>query len=122
MLSLGAILAQPNIRTDGEAWRDGMVEPKDSTVKVRVLSCRTVWLQRKRANECLTPHSHSIILSDVSALIFRRNFSGVRESTVSPIRQNFALLISKGNFGDSRFARFNDYRHRSADFRSRPPT
>jgi hypothetical protein len=37
--------------------------------------------------------------------------------TDSPVRQKFALLISKRNFGDSKFPGFSDYRHRLVDFR-----
>jgi len=45
-------------------------------------------------------------LNHGNALIFQRNFFRIRRSTVSPIRQKFALLISKENFADSESAWF----------------
>src|SRR5579872_446130 len=51
-------------------------------------------------------HSHSIVLSDDNALIYRRNIFRAWRRTVPSIRQKFALLNSKENFDDPRFARF----------------
>jgi hypothetical protein len=52
------------------------------------------------------PHSHSIIPRHRNALILRHKFFWVRPRTDYPIRQKFALLISRGNFGDSKSAQF----------------
>jgi hypothetical protein len=52
------------------------------------------------------PYSHSMVLSDDNALVYQRNFFCMRQRTDSTIRQKFGLLISKANFDDPRFARF----------------
>jgi hypothetical protein len=49
---------------------------------------------------------HSIVLSDDNTLIYRKNILRARRRTVPSIRQKFALLNSKENFDDPRFARF----------------
>jgi hypothetical protein len=54
------------------------------------------------------PYSHSIILSDGNALIWRGKFLCARRRTVSAIRHKFALLISKENFVESDSARFQE--------------
>ena len=51
-------------------------------------------------------HSHSIVPGYDNALIYRHNFFSARQETDSPIRQKFGRLISKANFDDPRFARF----------------
>jgi hypothetical protein len=53
-------------------------------------------------------HSHLIILIHGNALIQRRKFLCARRRTVSAIRQQFALLISKENFVESDSARFQE--------------
>jgi hypothetical protein len=50
--------------------------------------------------------THSIILIHGNALIQRRKFLCARRRTVSAIRQQFALLISRENFVESDSARF----------------
>ena len=47
----------------------------------------------------------------------KAHFFPTRSNTVRSNRQKFALLISKGNFDDPRFARFSEYRHQSVDTR-----
>jgi hypothetical protein len=47
-----------------------------------------------------------MILGHGNALIFQRKFFRARPNTVRLIRQKFAILNSKENFGGLRFARF----------------
>jgi hypothetical protein len=51
------------------------------------------------------PHSHSMVLSHRNALIFRRKFFLLTVKTRPSSRQNFPLLISKGNLRDLNSAR-----------------
>ena len=66
-------------------------------------------------------HSHSIVLRDLNALNYKRQFFCARRRTVFPIRQKFALLNSKGNFGDPRFARFQQLSASIGRFSTSPP-
>jgi hypothetical protein len=52
------------------------------------------------------PHSHSIVLSHVSVLIYLRKFFLCMVKTRRLVRQKLQLLIFKANFGDSKSARF----------------
>jgi hypothetical protein len=67
-------------------------------------------LHRLRRSFCkswrYTPHSHSIVLRDDNTLIYRCDFSAMRQRTDLPIRQEFVLLNLQGDFAESEFARF----------------
>ena len=60
-----------------------------------------------QVSDSTPPHSHSIILDHGNALISSANFFCAWPKTGSPIRQKFAVLISKGNFGDPKIPRFH---------------
>jgi hypothetical protein len=51
-----------------------------------------------------------MLLSDRNTLNFRRKFFCARSTTVLPIGQKIALLISQENFRVFESAPFNDYR------------
>jgi hypothetical protein len=74
--------------------------PKDPLAKARA-SDFSFDIPSKSSENPTLPHSHSIILSDATALISNAIFFCARGRTVSPIRQKFALLIAKKNFTDS---------------------
>src|SRR5882724_7866741 len=54
----------------------------------------------------LFSHSHSILSMHRNALIYQRKFFLETLKTRPPSRQNFSLMISKGDLRGSDFARF----------------
>ena len=62
------------------------------------------------------PHSHSIVLSESSALIFVSKFLRRTENFRLSSRQNAGLLILKVNSAQRKFLASRDYRYRSDDF------
>lgn len=61
---------------------------------------------REKGDVLIGADGNSIVPSHRNTLNFQCNFFDACGNTVRPIRQKLALLILRGNFGDSRSARF----------------